>query len=535
MKIQKQIIALALGTAMLLPLSCKKGFLDLKDTKTASSDALFKTPSDGIQLVNAIYDTFDNVDFMKKAMWYQANFLTQDFKNYGGDVFFTTYEVPTSFDPLNTFWVRSYQGIARANAAFPIIAKMKADGVLTPALADRLTGEAYFLRGVFYYYMACEFGGVPLELKTVTGSGRNPRATQDEVFASVASDMSTAAGLLTWKEDLPATEIGRATKGAAYAYAGSALMWLKKYGDALTSFKMVDTHYQLMENYLDIHEYNKQNNKESIFEVQFKVPDGGDQSWGHSNDSNWLGSFGIPEEISQTGYDYADPIYFNSFETGDSRRRATVIGPGETHPSPNIQISSYQQVINGFAKGDPKYIGDDNKIINTCGTVSKPWKGGDKLRSGYYEVKYWRDPALSGYSSTAAGKQNIFGDQNAIFLRYGEVLLSEAECKFRMNDEQGALDLVKLVRNRAWGKLAGSNAVVPAPPAAGNTLYVILDEYRHELGGEFSVWFNLRRSGEHIKYVKQKYNVNVPAGKDLMPIPQLVIATNETIKQNPGY
>jgi len=41
---------------------------------------------------------------------------------------------------------------------------MKANGVLSETEANQLIGECYFLRGLFYYYLAVDFGGVPLEL-----------------------------------------------------------------------------------------------------------------------------------------------------------------------------------------------------------------------------------------------------------------------------------------------------------------------------------------------------------------------------------
>jgi len=50
-----------------------------------------------------------------------------------------------------------------------------------------------------------------------------------------------------------------------------------------------------------------------------------------------------------------------------------------------------------------------------------------------------------------------------------------------------------------------------------------------------SLWFTLRRSGEHINYIKDNYNITIPAGHDLMPIPSTAIASNSTIKQNAGY
>jgi hypothetical protein len=528
MNFKKHIAVLALGAALVLPpLACTKDFLDQKDTSNISETALFNKPSDGINLVNAIYDTFHNPDFTLKSLWNTANYLTMDFRNYGADTFYERYEVPTTFDPINIFWSRSYTGIARANSAIPIIARMRENGVIDEALANRLTGEAYFMRGLFYYYLGATFGGVPLELQTVTDNGRHPRNTQDEVFASVVSDMQTAFGLLTWKEELPASELGRANKAAALAYAGSAQMWLKKYSDAIASFDQIGTHGRLLPKFIDIHEYNNKNNAESLFEIQFIVPTGSDQGWGHSNDSSWLESFGMPEEISTFGYHYIDPNLYNSFETGDLRRAATVIGPGEVHPSPGIKISSYQRIIEK-AKTDPNYV-VNGQVINTLGTKEHPWKGSDNLRSGYYAVKTWRNQNIYGNQTGTDPNAAIFGDQNAILMRFGEVLLSKAEAQFRSGDEAGALATLQIVRNRAFG------GVAPASPKTGGTLKVILNEYRHELNGEYSLWYNMRRSGEHITTVKEIYNVTVPNGKDLMPIPQNAIATNETLVQNPGY
>lgn len=535
MKLYKNICGVALGVALSLPLGCSEDFLEKNDTSNASESALFKKPSDGIFLVNAIYDTFHDVDFMLKAMWYQANFLTQDFRNWGSDTFFENYNVDAGFDPLNIFWTRSYQGIARANSAIPIVAKMKAEGVIDEALANRLTGEAYFLRGVFYYYLASNFGGVPLELQTVTDDGRHPRNSQDEVFAAVEADMMTAAGLLPWREDLASADLGRATKGAAIAYQGAAQMWLKKYAEAVTTFNQLEGKYQLMENFLDIHEYDKQNNKESIFEVQFLA--GADNSWGHANETHWLSSFGMPEEVTTFGYHYAAKELYDAFVPGDLRRRATVIGPGEVHPSPAISINKYPKVISGYNDTDPaikaNYTGTDGKIINTVGTVARPWKGsnGNQPRSGYYSVKTWRDPNTTGATGTP---ENIFSGQNAIMMRLGEVLISKAEAQFRAGDISGAVTTLQRVRERGFGKLTTPSVVVPALSGT-DLLKNILNEYRYELSGEFSVWFNLRRSGEHLNFVKEKYNKTVTPGKDIMPIPAKQIAINPTLEQNEAY
>jgi len=534
MKINQNIFVLALGVALLIPVSCSKTFLEQTDTTNISESSLFHKPSDGVALINAIYNTFDddgNSDqFMKKAMWYIANYLSQDYHNWGSDIFWTTYLINPDNGSLKTLWEHFYKGISTANSAFPIVAKMRAENVIDQALADRLTGEAYFLRGLFYYYLGSTFGGVPLELKTVTDAGLHPRNSQDEVFASVAADMTTAAALLPWKEDLPTGELGRATKGAALGFLGAAQMWLKKYPEAIAAYNQLTGKYQLEENFVKIHEYNNQNNKESLFEVQYLFPAGGSRSWGHSNDSHWLSSFSLPQELTNDfGYDYADPKLSLSFESGDLRKLCTVLGPGQVHPSPAIQIKNYPLVKSNFALGDPRYIGDDGLIINTCGTVSKPWKGSDATypRSGYYNVKFWRDPNI-------LDDNNFFSDQNAIMLRLGEVLVSKAEAQFRSGDSPGALATIQIIRDRAWGKLVDPTVVVP-PPVGTDVLKIIISEYRHEIAGEMSLWFTLRRSGEHINYIKDNYGITVPQGHDLMPIPSTALASNVTLKQNAGY
>jgi hypothetical protein len=166
MKINKKNITLiALSAALMMPLACKKDFLSQTNRFKSTSDATFQKSGDVVALVNSIYDGYQNSDLLKKAIWYYANFQSHDFYNYGADVAWNNYQINSSFGALSVLWNNAYIGIARANAAFAIIATAKEKGIVTSALADRLTGEAYFLRGMTYYYLAGSFGGVPLELK----------------------------------------------------------------------------------------------------------------------------------------------------------------------------------------------------------------------------------------------------------------------------------------------------------------------------------------------------------------------------------
>jgi hypothetical protein len=574
----KNIIYAALVT-LIFPLACRQSFLEQTNTFQSNADAISTKRDAVIGLVNGIYDTYQNSDLLKKCIWYRANFGTHDFFNWGGDVFWNNYQIPSTFGGLATLWNQSYIGIARANSAFAIITKAESKGVLTASLANRLRGEAFFLRGLTYYYLASSFGGVPLELDTVgttVNLGLRPRSPRDSVFMRVVADMQQAETLLMSKKDLQKTDLGRATKGAAYAYEGAARMWLKDYTNALTAFNNPEltNNYHLLKNYADVHEYDNQNNDESLFEIQFEVKQGDPQDWGGSwqppgGEIAWIDSFSWPEEITQQGYDYGNPALWNSFQQGDLRKLLTIVGPGDTLASPGIiknwgGIKGYIPVKDGFASGNKKYMADNGSILNTVGTLTRPWYGSDSARTGYYCAKKWRDYNLTG----GYGPQKLFGDQNQILMRYAEVLLSRAECKIRTGDAAGAMADLKLVRDRAWGgtapavmKDSANYDGTPGQPIT-DPLQMVLSEYRHELAGEYSLFFLLCRAGttEAIAFIKKAngtvdasyepvpnpapgpthdgkkhglYNTTPTPDKLLLPIPQVAISLNPNLTPNP--
>ena len=322
MKNKKLIYLVALGF-LILPLACSKNFLNPKNTQGISASTLFQKPQDGISLVNSIYDGFqhDNQSFVLKALWYNANYCSQDFFNWGADVSYNTYLFPVDFGSTSVYWNLSYQGISRANSAIPIIEKMHKDGVITDSLANFLSGQAYFLRGVYYYYLGCTFGGVPLELNVVT-NGLHPRSSQDSVFMQVASDMTIAANLLPWPENLAPGDLGRVTKGAALGYLGSAQMWLKKYSDAVTSFYHLDSALSVDVEIIWIFMSTIIKTIRSQFSnCNFHYPEAATPDWSYNNNEvTWMSSFMWPWETSNFGYTYANKLLYTSFEPGDPVR-----------------------------------------------------------------------------------------------------------------------------------------------------------------------------------------------------------------------
>jgi hypothetical protein len=136
-------------------------------------------------------------------------------------------------------------------------------------------------------------------------------------------------------------------------------------------------------------------------------------------------------------------------------------------------------------------------------------------------VKTWRDPNVTGNPGN-----NVMSSQNIILMRFGEVLLSEAEALYKSGSEPAAWDIINnRIRKRAGlGPVTGTDFTT-----------ALVDEYRHELAGEFSFYFLLRRAGEATRYVKEHYDIVIPPGHTLMPIPQAQIAVNQKLVQNTGY
>lgn len=115
-------------------------------------------------------------------------------------------------------------------------------------------------------------------------------------------------------------------------------------------------------------------------------------------------------------------------------------------------------------------------------------------------------------------------------IRLAEIYYMLAECKFRAGDKAGAATLFNTVRSRYF------NGSDPDPVTASNIdKYRILDEWMLEFLGEG------RRRTDLIRwdaFETESWWDFTPSGdktKELFPIPQSVISTNNLLEQNPGY
>lgn len=116
-------------------------------------------------------------------------------------------------------WDYMYSGISTANLML-----QKLDNGVTGASTPKETSEgtAHFIRGLNYFKLVSQYGGVPIKLVPSTGVELEfERASAKEVMDQVISDLTDAYNQLPSKE----TEEGRLTKDAAAHFLAKAYLW----------------------------------------------------------------------------------------------------------------------------------------------------------------------------------------------------------------------------------------------------------------------------------------------------------------------
>nr|WP_121272130.1 RagB/SusD family nutrient uptake outer membrane protein [Pedobacter schmidteae] len=118
--------------------------------------------------------------------------------------------------------------------------------------------------------------------------------------------------------------------------------------------------------------------------------------------------------------------------------------------------------------------------------------------------------------------------EQPIVLRLGEQYLVRAEARFKQNNLSGAVDDLKIIRNRAG---LTTNISTNDPVEVQKAM---MKERRTELFAEYGHrWFDLKRTGNLDATLS--YKPEWQSTDRLFPIPQAEILTNTNLTPNPGY
>lgn len=260
---------------------CSKAFTDLNPVSQRNVDNFYKTEGDFITAVNATYKALQLKGAYNQGYWI-VNELRSDNTDAGSDIgggdgpflnAVDNFVEDATATIISDVYFDSYVGVGRANVVLSRI-----DGVDIPeASKNQLKGEALFLRSLFYYNLAVAFGNIPLVLKEISvEEGKSYlQIPASAVYAQLITDLELAETNLPVKYTA-AADAGRATKAAAATLLAKVYLTTGNKQAAIPVLKRIIDQYQPQAGYIILDDYSKlwgianKNNKESIFEVQFK-------------------------------------------------------------------------------------------------------------------------------------------------------------------------------------------------------------------------------------------------------------------------
>jgi hypothetical protein len=536
--------------------ACKKNFLDTAPPYGLSSAKIFENDDNATMAVNGIYESA-----AQQAFNLRFGFI-QDITNTGPDAYSYGRAAQSALSmglatsrsgAFETIYEGLYRPIIYAN---DVIAGLQDNKNVTPELGSRLIGEAEFFRGLCYFYLWNLYGDVVLiDKPTPVSETFLPRTPVKEVQDFVIKDFTDAISRLP--VSYPSTDLGRVTRGAAIAMLGKTYLYLQQWKEAEEQFaKLLNTpyNYGLTDNFGDNFYWQTQNNKESVFELQYEMETGLGSEFDDIFGNRSLGKMGedyceasttalkvfthrdgtpfnlssIPERSDYSGsnaeVNYGKDLihwYDTTFQDADVRLRQSMILPGDSMLGKNSTYYKVYWPYNNYINADPPAL---KTTWNTIGVIP--------IRK-----------------FLMLGDENILTNKdcatNFPMIRFADVLLMYAEATNEADGPiQGVYDAVNRVRNRA--------KVVDLTPGLSQDEMrraIRLERYK-ELMFETHLYFDVKRW--HLAHTTDSifglnrdvidfrfdtlYHKAFREDRDyLWPIPGQEIDLNPKLTQNPNW
>jgi starch-binding outer membrane protein, SusD/RagB family len=518
----KKYLYIAVASISLLATSCKK-FLETDYVGTATTDNFWKTSSDAESAANGLYFWSDKESITGRGiMWYinaSDDMITGRSKGYADNI--KNFISDNSSDASEN-WPVMYQLIKRCNDILKNVPSMDID----TDTKNKVLGQAYFFRGWAYLWLAPHYGdnstngGIPIVTETTAVDDMDqPRpATVSTNYKFCISDFNKAAALLPYFDEWSTDQYGRPHKTACWAYSAKAALYNAQYEsnyyDTVIHYtsKIIGTNkHALLSNFADVFTMANNWSTEYIWSWTSSESDGSKLPGVMLDNKGW----GL-----YNGWGYFMPTLdlAREFETGDTRRKATLFMPGDS--------------------------------ITFLGTT---WTYGvDKANASFSDMMFKKYFEPFTYADAIGTYVNPNGDNmttglNIPLIRYSEVLLWKAEAQIWLGQNgDSALNAVRI--------RAGLGAITNATKAD------LKHERRCELAGELANrHFDLVRWGDaQATYALPLYGLSRitdadgnylrtdtiqvwkartfdPTINHVWPIPADEVANSKNLTQNKGY
>lgn len=351
--------------------------------------------------------------------------------------------------------------------------------------------------------------------------------TGDEVFEQAISDLSEAIRMLpeSWEGD----NKGRATRGAAYAYRAKLYMQMHMWDLAKADLEWLvkgegAKYYGLVDNYQDNFRYDTENNKESVFEIQYseihKAPAGDGDFDVDPNLGQNRGQFFAPPGIGWTDGEIRSWIVDEFKKERDKDGNYDI----------RLKYSAFYEGMDKDFEGNSRIYRYDLNGAEANIWNEQNWKGRVFYRK--YSSEHFRD--FDDYHNPT----------NVRLIRYADILLMYAETLVNISD--GNLSEAAGYINQVRSRVNMPNIEVNHPQVLTNSsafLKRLQMERALELSTEGHRWADIKRWGlldsneglEELRSRDADFNNFVIGRHACLPIPSSEVQNNPNITQNPMY
>ena len=485
---------------------------------------------------------------------------------------------------VQNHWQYLYELVHRSNT---VIRNVK-DMPISSETIDRVTGEAKFLRAMAYFRMLNCWGGVPYydescDINEEFSNLKSPRCSAEELRGHIIDDLTEAIEKLPVSWD--AADLGRATKGAAYALRGKVYLFNEEWDKAIADFEEIvynktnNYGYSLHPDYNELFRlYNGNHSPEMIFSIQ--SIDGNTAGYaldivsyfGNKSTMRLIASNRIVpsttlvdmyENLDGSQFDWDD--VFPGFNEGDSQLRrkymCVAIDQGSTTVTSTLDCDT-TKVMDAYRNRDPRlclnvitpyshYLGTDagSNPMDKQFVLADPTKGGAPMEamafirnSEGWNSYFWRKWIPTGNLDGYWGEYNRTPYEFPL-IRLGDVLLMLAEAYNESGDIDKAVTEVNKVRERVGMPGLNSGDSWLAVSSKEEMADRIRRERAYELAGEGQRYWDLKRWGLLQSSVKNAtdifgdlmYTRSYQSRHEMWPIPLVEMERNTNLTQNEGW
>lgn len=526
---------------LFLTLSCSEDGLNLNDPNVPTVADFWKTTDDAERGLTATYS-----QFTRSGNWGRWIYFRYDLGSDEGYSVSPWTELAdwTKFKYSNYNFIQggsliyksAYKQIFEANQVIAYTPDIQGKTNEENIRLKQIVAQAKFIRAFNYFTLNVLFGQAEIVLQPSNPGDLYRVADSDSLNILIINDLEDAIN------DLPAewgeSDKGRVTKGAAYALLGKTYMQMHEWQKAKDAFFWLvegdgKQYYGLMDNYFDNFTHYKENNMESVFEIQFS-----DINKTEMDRNN--GSL-VDDDVPNMTLGNTRSQFFAPKGIGwcDGQPRTWLISEYKKEPTKDVSVNG--KTIDDRLRVSiiyPDIFKDFPTEKLFAGTINK-WRFNWQKTECFFR-KYGDD-----YFKTVT---DYYSPINYRIIRYADVLLCYAECLAELNQLSDAVNYVDMVRTRPstnHTKLAESPVAEIAASANDKALFLkrLQMERALELSLESVRWIDLKRWGllesqkgiDELKTRDTDFN-NFELGKHhVLPMPQYEVDNSEYLEQNDNY